>query len=283
MIWPGCYLPLCQAVTAFGQTWFGHPYLAAFGQTEFGQTAFGQFCLWWGHGGVGAGARKSGARRVGGRARRVGPEGWGPEGWGPKGGEPKILRFFCSLPPEIHSFFSLWGFSRGILVVFETPGRSNVRVWSSLVVVFGPQTTTTNRHHQQAPTGTNRHQQAVKYKFIKTTFIKKKMFIKIHIHQKPLSSKTKFIRNHFHQKPFSSETIFIRKNETKGWDSQYSPCLCEGVAGRRPATPSHKHGLCPPFGFQHTFMWSIAGRRPAMLIMKVCWRGLGFRSLGFRV
>ena len=26
-----------MAVTAFGQTWFGHPYLAAFGQTEFGQ------------------------------------------------------------------------------------------------------------------------------------------------------------------------------------------------------------------------------------------------------
>ena len=30
-------------------------------------------------------------------------------------------------------------------------------------------------------------------------------------------------------------------------DNQYSPCFCEGVAGRRPATPSHKHGLCPPF------------------------------------
>ena len=46
-----------SAVTAFGQTWFGHPYLAAFGQfllTEFGQTAFGQFCFWWGPGGVGA-------------------------------------------------------------------------------------------------------------------------------------------------------------------------------------------------------------------------------------
>ena len=31
---------------------------------------------------------------------------------------------------------------------------------------------------------------------------------------------------------------------------QYSLCLCEGVAGQRPATPSHKHGLCPPFDFQ---------------------------------
>ena len=29
-----------------------------------------------------------------------------------------------------------------------------------------------------------------------------------------------------------------------------STCLCVGVAGRRLATPSHKHGLCPPFGFQ---------------------------------
>ena len=116
----------------------------------------------------------------------------------------------------------------------------------------------------------------VKYKFIKTTFIKnqfhqKTSFIKDQFHQKPLSS------------PFSSETnscqiVWLHglqkggwglkdagqkaggengrawgKNETKGWDSQYSPCLCEGVAGRRPATPSHKHGLCPRFGFQQAF------------------------------
>ena len=131
--------------------------------------------------------------------------------------------------------------------------------------------------------------------FIKNRFHQKTTFIKNHFHQKtnyikkPLSSKTSFIKDHFHQrplsskttfhqKPFSSETIFIRKNETKGWDSQYSPCLCEGVAGRRPATPSHKHGLCPLFGFQQAFMWNIAGRRPAMLHMKVCSRGLGFRS-----
>ena len=49
-------------------------------------------------------------------------------------------------------------------------------------------------------------QLTVKYKFIKTTFIKKKIFIKIHIHQKPLSSKTNFIKNQFHQK-----TTFIKK------------------------------------------------------------------------
>ena len=58
-----------------------------------------------------------------------------------------------------------------------------------------------------------------------------------------------------------------KKKERKqfGWGNQYSPCLCESVAGLRPATPSQKHGLCSPFGFQQVFMWSIAGR------------GLGFR------
>ena len=30
--------------------------------------------------------------------------------------------------------------------------------------------------------------------------------------------------------------------------------LGENVAGRRPATFSQKHGLCPPFGFQQAFM-----------------------------
>ena len=78
----------------------------------------------------------------------------------------------------------------------------------------------------------------------------KTTFSKNHFHQKLLSSKTNFIKkplsskNQFHQKPVSSKSSFIRKNETKGWT---------------------KHGLCPPFGFQQAFMWSIAGRRPAML------------------
>ena len=57
----------------------------------------------------------------------------------------------------------------------------------------------------------------VKYKFIKTTFIKKNFsskstFIKNHFHQKPLSSKTTFIKKQFHQKPISSKTIFIRNH-----------------------------------------------------------------------
>ena len=125
-------------------------------------------------------------------------------------------------------------------------------------------------HFHQKPISSKKNTFTKKPLSSKTSFIKKTLSPKNHFHQKPVSSKTTFIKNQFHQKLFSSETFFIRKNETKEWDSQYSPCLCEGVAGRRPATPSHKHGLCPPFGFQQAFMWSIAGRRPAMLHMKVC-------------
>ena len=40
------------------------------------------------------------------------------------------------------------------------------------------------------------------------------------------------------------------------------PCSLRAGRGfgeaRLSATPSHKHGLCPPFGFQRAFMWSIA-------------------------
>ena len=72
-----------------------------------------------------------GARRGGGpNPEKVGPEG-GPKGGSPKGGG----RTVGAPQGKFHSFFSLWGFSRGILVVFEAPGRLNVRVWSSLVVV----------------------------------------------------------------------------------------------------------------------------------------------------
>ena len=48
-------------------------------------------------------------------------------------------------------------------------------------------------------------------------------------------------------------------------DNQYSPCFCEGVAGRRPTTPSHKHGLCPPFVSTGLHV----EHRRAMLHMKV--------------
>ena len=55
------------------------------------------------------GARRVGARRVGGL---------------------KFRSFFHSPATKFVPFFPLWGSSRGILVVFEAPGRSNVHVWS---------------------------------------------------------------------------------------------------------------------------------------------------------
>ena len=47
-----------------------------------------------------------------------------------------MSRFFFPVPPQNSFFFSsLLGSFRGILVVFEAPGRSNVHVWSSRAVV----------------------------------------------------------------------------------------------------------------------------------------------------
>ena len=116
---------------------------------EFGQLDFGQFRLRpistsansWGQ-------RKSGARKVvegapkaqkggtpkGGVPRveapnleKVGPEGWGPQGWGPEGWSPEgwgaqNFALLFTLPPQFSSSFSLLGFLRGILVVFEAAG-----------------------------------------------------------------------------------------------------------------------------------------------------------------
>ena len=116
------------------------------------------YFLWGGGGPKGWGARRGGRPQgVGARTqKRWGPKGWGarrgggPEGvgartqkrwstkgWGLKGWGPEISRFFFfSLSPEISFFLlSLGGSSRGILVVFETLGRSIVRVWSSRIVV----------------------------------------------------------------------------------------------------------------------------------------------------
>ena len=83
--------------------------------------------------------------------RGWGPEGWGPEGWGPerwrarrvggpKGGKAQnfALFFFPCPAAKFVLFFPLWGSSRGILVVFEAPGRSIVHVWSSWAVVCEP-------------------------------------------------------------------------------------------------------------------------------------------------
>ena len=74
------------------------------------------------------------------RARSCGgPKGGGPNGGGPNGGGPKFRAFF-SLSRHSFLFFipSLVGLFRGILVVFEAPGRSNVHVWSSRAVVCEP-------------------------------------------------------------------------------------------------------------------------------------------------
>ena len=76
----------------------------------------------------------------------------------------------------------------------------------------------------------------VKYKFIKTTFIKKifsskSTFIKNHFHQKPISSKchfhqnATFIKNHFHQKPISSKTNFIRALPVRGTHNIVRICV----------------------------------------------------------
>ena len=53
-----------------------------------------------------------------------------PKGGAPKGGGPKMSLFFPSSSPIFVLFLSLWGSSRGILVVFEAPGPSNVHVWA---------------------------------------------------------------------------------------------------------------------------------------------------------
>ena len=85
--------------------------------------------------------QKCGVEGGGAKPRKGGsPKGGAPQGGAPKGGGgPKFRAFFFPSPTPIFIlFFSLWGSSRGILVVFEAPGRSNVRVWSSLVVVWKP-------------------------------------------------------------------------------------------------------------------------------------------------
>ena len=98
------------------------------------------------------GAPKGWGPEGGGAPKGWGPEGWSPEGWGaPKGGGPKrwgpqrvggptqkkwgprrvgprrvgaqnFALFFPSPAAKFVLFFPLWGFSRGILVVFKAPG-----------------------------------------------------------------------------------------------------------------------------------------------------------------
>ena len=53
---------------------------------------------------------------------------------------------------------------------------------------------------------------SVKYKFVKSTFIKKPLSSKTTFITNQFHQKTIFIRNHFHQKPISSKTTFIRNH-----------------------------------------------------------------------
>ena len=126
----------------------------------------------------------------------------------------------------------------------------------------------------------------------KTNFIKKPISSKNHFSSKTtfiknqFHQKTTFIKNHFHQKPISSKTNFIRALPVRGTHhpskNNKVRVFLEGVAGRRPATPSHKHGLCPPLGSQLAFFLNIAGRRLAMFSKKARW-GSKSGCLGFRV
>ena len=64
---------------------------------------------------------------------------------------------------------------------------------------------------------------------------------------------------------------------------QQGPCLCEGVAGGRPATPSHKLGLCPPLGFQRAFFgWRCLVGRPAEGSKVGVWGFWGRKKAGLK-
>ena len=53
----------------------------------------------------------------------------------PSAGPPKISLFFFPLPPSFSFFFSLWGSSRGILVVFLKAGTLQCARLGSQAVV----------------------------------------------------------------------------------------------------------------------------------------------------
>ena len=75
------------------------------------------------------GGSKGGARRWGAQ------KGGGPKGGDLKAGARSFALFFPSPAPIFALLLSLWCSSRGILVVFEAPGPSNVHVESSQAVV----------------------------------------------------------------------------------------------------------------------------------------------------
>ena len=56
--------------------------------------------------------------------------------------------------------------------------------------------------------------------------------------------------------------------ERRGAKTTKSEFFEKASPGRRPATLSQEHGLCPPLGFLPPFLLNIAGRRPAMFSRK---------------
>ena len=111
-----------QEETDFGQFHFGHPDLTNFGQFNFGQSIFGHL-------------------------------GFGPANpeWC---GAQNFAFLFRSAAPIFALFASLWVSSRGILVVFEAPEPSNVRVWSPRAQTGTFEGPGLRKHHQYS---TGRH------------------------------------------------------------------------------------------------------------------------------
>ena len=113
-----------------------------------------------------------GPQRVGGpnpekvRAPRVGPRRVGPRRVGARTVGAQNFALFFPLPPQFFILFSLsFVLFRGILVVFEASGRSNVHVWAlglSCASPGGPtrgpeHTHHTHTHNKQAKTNNTKH------------------------------------------------------------------------------------------------------------------------------
>ena len=115
-----------MAVTAFDQTWFGHPLFGRIGPNfcwpHLANFVFGGVvgCSLWGC----WGCRRVGCRRVG------GPKGWGPnpEKVGARRVGAQNFVLFFLFPATVSLFLCLSG--RRILVVFEAPGAWNVHIWA---------------------------------------------------------------------------------------------------------------------------------------------------------
>ena len=113
-------------MTNFGQSNFGQSNI---GQSILGQSIFDLMCVIWGPKGWGpnpGGAPKGGAPKGLG-PRRVAPKGGAPKGGARRVGGPKFRAFSSLSRHHFALFVSLWVSFRGILVVFETLGPSNVR------------------------------------------------------------------------------------------------------------------------------------------------------------